>query len=132
MTLFQAGDFKLRSGRQSPFKIECDALTPEDWAGLAAMGNAILRQRGIVFGRTMAVPRGGIPLAEAMNKYATPGSPTILVCEDVWTTGGSVSRFIDKEGLAFDSYAILVAFCRGMMHGNSHAILRLATELYTT
>jgi hypothetical protein len=35
--LFQLGDFHLHSGQKSKYKINCDALTDEDWRTLAMM-----------------------------------------------------------------------------------------------
>ena len=35
MTLLQEGNFTLASGKTSEFKIECDALTQEDWSTAA-------------------------------------------------------------------------------------------------
>lgn len=87
--LFQIGDFTLASGAKSRWKIECDALSPHDWAGLAAMAMQFLP----AFGRVAGVPRGGLPFADALRRHATPGSPLVLVAEDVCTTGGSISRY---------------------------------------
>lgn len=91
--LFQAGDFTLRSGKKSRYKVECDALTKADWEGIAA---AVMEERVVPepFGVTEGVPRGGVPLADAMRRYATPGCPTVLFCEDVVTTGGSLLRWL--------------------------------------
>lgn len=92
MTLFQSGDFTLASGRRATWKIECDALTADDWAGLAAIAAEFLPP----FGEVLGVPRGGLPFAAALEKYVTPaGDRNILVAEDVVTTGGSIERFRD-------------------------------------
>jgi hypothetical protein len=88
MPLFQLGDFTLRSGIDSRWRIECDALTPDDWAALARIASEILEPFGVVEG----VPRGGIPFADALRKYATPDCPTLLIAEDVVTSGGSMER----------------------------------------
>lgn len=92
--LFQLGDFTLNSGKKSLWKIECDALTKEDWEGLARMAYEKLNTK---FGKVEGVPRGGIPFAKAMEKYITPGNETILICEDVVTTGKSMEKFIDNK-----------------------------------
>lgn len=90
MNLFMTGDFTLNSGAKSPWKIECDALTKEDWEGLAAMARQFLPK----FSAVVGVPRGGIPFADALRQYATgdPAHP-VLIAEDVCTTGGSIRRF---------------------------------------
>lgn len=91
--LFQHGDFILHSGAKSTWKIECDALTCDDWRGLAAIAITLLPRFTEVYG----VPKGGIPLANAMFNYrATTGeeSPRLrLICEDVVTTGSSIEEF---------------------------------------
>ena len=88
--LFQTGDFTLRSGKKSKWKIECDALSDSDWAGLAAMAAEILPP----FRYARGVPSGGLPFAEALQRYATGQMfDPILIAEDVCTTGGSMVRF---------------------------------------
>lgn len=90
MSLFQLGDFTLASGASSKWKIECDAITPEEWDALALMASEILPP----FGSVEGVLRGGIPFANALRKYVTEGP--LLIAEDVVTTGGSMERF--REG----------------------------------
>lgn len=107
MSLFQLGDFTLRFGKRSAWKIECDSLTPDDWAALAAMAVEILPPFGFVEG----VPRGGLPFAEALRKYITPGSMTLLIAEDVCTSGGSLERHRDGRALAIG----IAVFCRGTL-----------------
>lgn len=100
--LFQRGDFILASGAKSTWKIECDALTAEDWAGLAAQAV----ERLPAFGAVEGVPRGGLPFANALRPYVTTGP--LLIAEDVVTTGGSMERFRDgREAIG------VAAFCRG-------------------
>lgn len=93
--LFQRGDFTLASGQKSLWKIECDALTKADWDALAVM----LAERVEPFSFVYGVPRGGIPLADAIRKHSSGKATRALVVDDVWTTGGSMSRFIrEKNG----------------------------------
>jgi hypothetical protein len=82
--LFQPGAYSLHSGGQSPYKIECDALTDSDWAGLAV----IAVERLPAFGSVEGVPRGGLPFAKALAPHATSGP--LLIAEDVTTTGASL------------------------------------------
>lgn len=122
-SLFRLGDFALASGSRSSWKIECDALTADDWRALAAMAVEVLPP----FARVVGVPRGGWPFMFALQPYAmcecghraskhNAGgvSPDYTHCgavgcgchgdhfrgrtllaEDVATTGGSITRFRD-------------------------------------
>ena len=95
MDLFQYGEFKSHSGLTLNWKIECDALSEKDWACLAAM---IMEREKIPFCRAEGIPRGGQPLARALNKYATD-IPTdrVLICDDIWTTGNSFREYIGRK-----------------------------------
>jgi orotate phosphoribosyltransferase len=84
--LFRTGDFTLRSGAKSRWRIECEALTSEDWHALALMASEILPPFGAVEG----VPRGGLAFALALRRYGTSGP--VLIAGDVVTTGGSMER----------------------------------------
>jgi orotate phosphoribosyltransferase len=89
--LFQRGDFSLRSGEKSKWKLELDALTKDDWEGLATIAVEILPP----FQAVLGVPRGGIPFANALRPYQTDRKEDpILIAEDVCTTGGSMERFV--------------------------------------
>ena len=90
MNIFQLGKFQLNSGKISDFKIECDALTDEELDCIAFL----LSKRLPSFGSVEGIPTGGLRLAAAMQKYVTTGP--ILVVDDVWTTGGSFTRYWHK------------------------------------
>lgn len=87
MNLFQTGNFKLNSGKESSWKIECDSLTDDDIAALAEM----IRQMVGPFNAVIGVPRGGLRLASALRPFASGFFPCLIV-DDVLTTGGSMER----------------------------------------
>jgi hypothetical protein len=100
--LFQLGYFVLHSGARSRWKIECDALNPEDWEALATIAVEFLP----AFGAVEGVPRGGMPFADALRVHITHGP--LLIAEDVTTTGASMEAWRDgREAIG------VVAFCRG-------------------
>ena len=120
MSLFGTGHFKLASGRESFFKIDCDALTDEDWEAIALMASKILPPFGVVEG----VPRGGLKLAEAMKRYLSTSGP-VLICDDVWTTGGSMEKMRDgREAIG------LVAFARGPIKPWIYAVFGTCFHLW--
>src|SRR5437899_1361464 len=90
MSLFQRGDFKLHSGMNSAFKIDCDFLTDSDIDTIAEM----LSKRLTAFSYVEGVPRGGLRLATAMKKYTTPAAPfcPFLIVDDIFTTGRSMEE----------------------------------------
>lgn len=88
MNLFMKGDIVLSSGFTSDFKIECDALTDDDLECLA-----YLVSKKIGFRRVIGIGRiysGGRRFATTLLKYSDPLQPTILIADDVLTTGKSM------------------------------------------
>lgn len=80
----------LHSGQKSNFKIECDALTDEDWKTLARLiaQRFLCRFRG-VFG----IPNGGLKLASELIPYARKDNDLpCLIVDDVLTTGASMEK----------------------------------------
>ena len=45
------------------------------------------------FSRVVGIPRGGLPLQWAMEKYVTKGDHPWMVVDDVYTTGTSFREF---------------------------------------
>lgn len=101
--LFQEGVFRLHSGTESDFKIDCDALADIEIAVLAKQ----LSKRVPSFGRVIGVPTGGLRLAEAMRRYVTEGP--LLIVDDVLTTGRSMDEMREGDRLAIGA----VLFARG-------------------
>jgi orotate phosphoribosyltransferase len=90
MGLFQFGDFTLNSGAKSLWKLECDALTDEDWKALARMVHLMVGP----FSSVEGVPRGGLKLAEHLKPLTSKSGPHPIV-DDVLTTGGSLTKAYD-------------------------------------
>jgi hypothetical protein len=107
--LFQLGNFSLASGEQSDWKIECDALTVEDWDALAIM---LLDLLPVEFFAVYGVPKGGQPFAEALKPYRSSTAQRVLVVDDVWTTGQSMNDFIINQYPNLPIWRA-VAFARG-------------------
>ena len=95
LNLFQLGDFTLHSGDKSFFKIDCDALTDDDWATLARM----IYENVTKFRKVIGIPNGGQKLAEALKPYRFPNPENpILIVDDVLTTGNSMEDMKSKLG----------------------------------
>lgn len=93
--LFTSGDFISHAGLPLKWKIECDAIRPEEWDCLAQM---IMDYQTIPFRHAEGIPRGGVSLATALNKYATNNKDDqIMVVDDVWTTGTSFKDYIKEN-----------------------------------
>jgi len=105
MSLFNKGDFSLHAGTKSNFFIDCDNLTEEDWDALASIAVINLPQ----FKEVKGIPRGGIPFANALEKYATGDSmDPVLIVDDVLTTGVSMTEVYTGVEIG------VVAFARGI------------------
>ena len=95
MKLFQDGDFKSHAGLPLKWKLECDAITDDEWRCLAKM---VMDYQERPFYKAVGIPRGGLKLAEAMNEYASGNEgDSIMICDDVFTTGASFKEFINEN-----------------------------------
>lgn len=82
------GDFTLHSGAKSTFKIDCDALTDGEISTIASL----IAERVEPFSLVHGVPRGGLRIAAALEKYVIPTAKNILLVDDVFTTGRSMEE----------------------------------------
>lgn len=113
MPLFVQKEFISAAGLSLTWKIECDALTEEDWRTIAA----VCAKRLPAFGSVVGVPRGGLALAREMERYVKNGPP--LIVDDVWTTGKSMRAVAAK----FQLWRGLVAFARGPLPANVYCFM---------
>ena len=126
--LFEVGDFISHAGNKLAWKIECDAIRPEWWDGLARM---IMDYQTEPFSKVVGIPRGGMALAHAMEKYVTPGDHPWMVVDDVYTTGTSFREFCTDNQTMF-AYK-WCAFARKPIEGNeSHDVRALFTMPQST
>ena len=94
-SLFQMGDFTSHAGLPLKWKLECDAITDEEWRCLAKM---IMDYQDRPFSKAVGIPRGGVKLADALNEYASGDDTDFpLICDDVFTTGTSMIDFIKEK-----------------------------------
>lgn len=112
MNLFQLGD--------SSFKIECGALTDEDWITLAWF----IVERAAPFSSVFGVPRGGLKLAAALEPYAARGGHPRLIVDDVFTTG----QTLEKWTLPGDK--VWVIFARETPPKHINALFWMPSRLY--
>lgn len=112
VNLFERGKFTSNAGLTLDFKIDCDALSDEDIETLAEVIG-----KGMGFSKAISVPRGGDRLTAALEKYEDISYDTILIVDDVLTTGGSMER-VKKQVMhdfsdEYDEIVGIVIFARG-------------------
>ena len=96
--LFTVGDFISHAGLPLKWKIECDAISPEQWSALATM---IMEYQTEPFSKVVGIPRGGLALQYALEPYVTEGDYPWLVVDDVYTTGTSFREFCTNKHTMF-------------------------------
>lgn len=117
MPLFVDTEFTGHAGAQLKFKIECDALSSEDINTLAA-----IIARNHTFSRVIGVPRGGLRLAQALEKYISPEGLTLIV-DDVLTSGMSIE---EARKDCEDEVLGIVIFARGPCPSWAQAVFQLS------
>ena len=96
--LFTVGDFISHAGLPLKWKIECDAISPEQWSALATM---IMDYQKEPFSKVVGIPRGGLALQYALEPYVKEGEHPWLVVDDVYTTGTSFREFCTNKHTMF-------------------------------
>lgn len=106
MHLFTKTDFISHAGLSLDFKINCDALTDEDWDTLAKEIVKKFKHFGDVYG----IPSGGTILAEKLKSYATGNNDDpFLIVDDVLTTGTSFHEALNLLNISLERQVIGVA-----------------------
>ena len=91
--LFQQSNFKSHAGLDLTWKIECDAISDAEWDCFAKM---IVEIETRQFSEVLGIPRGGIKLQNALQKYVSGNcADPVLIVDDVWTTGTSFREFTE-------------------------------------
>lgn len=85
LNLFQRREFTSHSLLPLTWKVECNALQPDDWKTLAH----IVAGWNLKFGRVIPIMYGGLPFAVELEPFVTPECETALIVDDVLTTGRS-------------------------------------------
>ena len=97
--LFEWKKFTSHSGLKFDWKINCDALTQEDYDCLAKVISK--DSRFSPFKKVISIPRGGDNLARALKKYEKSKAKKVLVVDDVISTGRSMNEALDATDKLF-------------------------------
>jgi hypothetical protein len=123
--LFEAGEFTSHAGLKLAWKIECDAIRPEEWLTLAQM---IREYEAQPWSRAVGIPRGGVALGRALDKYSTgnPNDP-VLIADDVYTTGTSFREY-KAEFYADTATLQWCVFARNPTAGRTKALFTMPAK----
>lgn len=120
--LFQIGDFISHAGIKLSWKIECDAISLEEWDCLAMMIHSYEPQP---WRKAVGIPRGGVPLGNALDKYSTGNeNDPLLIADDVYTTGTSFKEF-KQQHYSNDATLQWCAFARQPPTGKVKSLFTL-------
>ena len=101
MSLFIREDFISHAGLPLTWKVECDALTDNDYEALAKIVSEKL-----IFRDVKGIPRGGIPFEKALKPYCTNDeNDPLLIADDVYTTGTSMREVYEEEAIGIVVFA---------------------------
>ncbi len=123
--LMDCNKFKSHSGLDLGFKIECDVLGYEDIQCIAKLIAKVQSFRYV-----HGIKRGGTRLAVALREYVDDSSNTILIVDDVLTTGRSmekVKEIYQSTGLNIVGWVI---FARGEVPEWVNAVFTLNRKLF--
>lgn len=112
-------DFIGAGGQSLSWKIECDVLSDADLKTIAAVCAPSLPK----FCEAVGVPCGGLRLAAAMNAYADPAAKRVLIVDDVWTTGKSMTAI----GASYAEWIGFVAFARGPLPSHVSSFMSISS-----
>jgi len=105
--MFDKIKFKSHSGLNLQWKINCDSLTDNDLNTLA-----YIVSEKYTFYDVIGIPTGGNRLSKALLKYADKRTNTLLLVDDVLTTGNSMEEFRKELSLKHGHIQGVVIFSR--------------------
>jgi len=105
--LFREGKFKSHSGLELDYKIECDGLSEFDLSTLAS-----IISDNLTYGKIIGIPTGGERLANILRKFNHPmleeNPNTILLVDDVMTTGASMEEYKDIFSSSYEVKGVVI------------------------
>ncbi len=101
--LFVLKDFISHSGLKLNFKIECDMLTNTDIKTIA-----VIITEKYDFCDVVGIPTGGSRLYNELKKYVSKESNTLLIVDDVLTTGESMQREREKYNTPLQIQGVVI------------------------
>jgi adenine/guanine phosphoribosyltransferase-like PRPP-binding protein len=122
MYLFQTVDFISHAGLPLNWKIECDALSDDEWKTIAKMIREYESQK---WQYAVGIPTGATRLGEILTTYGTGSvKDPVLIVDDVYTTGKS---FIDFEEKYYKDKKVIkwAVFARKRPTENVNVLLQL-------
>lgn len=108
--MFAKKVFQSHAGKPLTWKIECDDLTDKDLETFAYLVHSSLK-----FHKVIGIPNGGLRLAAMLKRYETPKARTLLIVDDVLTTGGSMHKAraeLVRDGVEMRTIRGVVLFAR--------------------
>ncbi len=124
--LFESGEFISHAGLKLNWKLECDAIKPEEWHVLAKMIKEYEHQP---WQKAVGIPTGGWALGNALDKYSTgnPNDP-ILIADDVYTTGTSFREYM-IEHYPDDETICWAVFARDIVSGPINVLFQMPSTM---
>ena len=127
MPLIEIGHFVLNSGKESEFKLIADEFIRDNLDGLVYLIRHAVGPYGAVYG----VPRGGCLLANTLEQHSSRELlSTILVVDDVLTTGGSMKRAREYNAGRCEFIIGAVVFARGPCPAWITPLFQLPSSLF--
>lgn len=108
--MIELGHVQLNSGLCSDYKLVADDFIKDNLDGLAHL----IRKLAGPYSNVYGIPRGGSLLEEALLPHVARSlSTTVLVVDDVLTTGGSFKRAREKLAGTYQHIIGITVFARG-------------------
>ncbi len=108
--MFNRKVFQSHADKTLTWKIECDDLTDQDLETFTYIIHSAFK-----FHRVIGIPNGGLRLAAKLRRHESPKARTLLIVDDVFTTGKSMNAAraeLVRDGADTRTIRGLVLFAR--------------------